>query len=481
MFRYIKHKVLKNTKGSTLILVMFLGTLVVLFTPILMTLMDTNTRSHYSEKHTNESYYFARGGAEIALNFLGVKENNINEDLFSENHVIYLYGNEFDDLKVDYEGIFERKSERMVVRIESVNDEILINSMSYKNDKKIEVNALIKVNKEEQDELDLLDFLEFTFFAGASTIDIHNAIELDGSSSITGKIGTNTSEENTVSLGWSTSINGDLHIIRDVNYYDIISSTNSINNIISGSIKNFEKEKKYPNIKTIEAPDNLQNKGSLTTTWIPSGKHTISKDGFFQSINVIANRILEIDLNNENRVLVVKNFNISQGEVRILNKGNDGSLDIYVLDDFTLGGSSKFNVGNDNNNINVFYLGSNDIDFNGNQVFNGNLYMQSSNFTLGGSTSFYGHILSNGENIIVKGNASALNHMIYAPNSRVAVLGSGLIKNVVIADKVELTGNSHILFDEDIGFTNIKETFLFDLLSINDNNNKDGDINIFWY
>ena len=463
-------KIIKNNNGSAFVLVMFIGTMLVLLTPVLMTLWDANTNSHFNTKKINESYYLARTGTEIALDYIGVKKGVLRDNLFLESDEIYLYGDSFSNLSVSHNNEDNKnETNNLFVKIQDTgSDYIKIESTSTKNDKTSNVNVLVDKIKSETSELNIVDLLGFTVFAIADQKTFsNNILELTGSSSITGNIGTNAIEQNTVSLGWSTSIDGDFVVGVGGDYNNIINTANNIYNIITGDVSTLSEVKTYPEIISPEIPIDLPDKGSLTTSWTPTGKHTIDSDGFYSSISVIANRTLEIDLNNKKRVLVVEDLNIQQGEVNLINAGDEGVLKIYVLDNLSLGGSSKFNEGEDSSIVDVYYFGSESLSFTDNQVFNGNLFVESSDFTIGGSTSFYGHILSNGENITVTGNADARNHMIYAPNSRVVAQGSGTIENVIIGRKIALTGNSHVDFNEDIGFKNIKNSFPFYLLGIN--------------
>lgn len=196
----------------------------------------------------------------------------------------------------------------------------------------------------------------------------------------------------------------------------------------------------------------------------------ISEDGYYDKISVTSNRNLWIDLGGRERILRVKHLDISQGEIRLANTGENGRLIIYVDNTFNIGGSSRVNGNGDAKNLIIYYKGSNNVNFGGSQSFVGSFVVGSDNplikaadITLGGSCKFTGTLLSSGNNVTVSGgSADAVRGLIYAPRAHVKIMASAIVTGTVIAKQCSLSGGSNV---DLIAVDNNLDTIFFNSLN----------------
>lgn len=161
-------------------------------------------------------------------------------------------------------------------------------------------------------------------------------------------------------------------------------------------------------------------------------------------LEITGNRTLKVSTGNKTVNLIVNELNMSQGKIEVI---DNGTLNLYVLSKFTYGGSSKINQSGDSQQFNLFYGGNQTMTIGGDQYINGGVYISNANLTLTGSGNFSGPILSNGLNVTVDGG-SINDVLILAPKATVGLSGSGTINGVLIADKLEMSGDPRINYRE---------------------------------
>ncbi|MTV49377.1 hypothetical protein GJ688_10345 [Heliobacillus mobilis] len=214
---------------------------------------------------------------------------------------------------------------------------------------------------------------------------------------------------------------------------------------------------------TIAVNTSMPINNSQTWSW------KIGQDGYYDTISVTSGRKLCIDLGGGDRILRIKNLNVSQGEIFLTNTGQNGRLILYIDNSFTLGGSSQVNIGGDPNKLIMFYRGSNNINIGGSQAFVGSIFIGNndttktpSDITLGGSCSFKGTLVSSGNNIIVEGgSANAVKGLIYAPKAYVQISASAVVTGSVISNICSLSGGNIDLIVGD----NLLDTTTFNSLN----------------
>lgn len=184
----------------------------------------------------------------------------------------------------------------------------------------------------------------------------------------------------------------------------------------------------------------------------------------FKYIGVKAGYELNIDLQGEDRIIVVDQFNIENGFVNLL--PGKGRLTIYVNDIFKIASSSVINpyegfvnetledfhppmdlLNQAVDRLNIYYLSDLAPSFGvGNEKTFGSFFIVSdqADFNLSASSSIYGNILSNGKNVTIQGGTGSTNQLILAPNAKINLKAGGNIAGSVIGNSIHLEGGTKI-------------------------------------
>lgn len=283
-----------------------------------------------------------------------------------------------------------------------------------------------------------------------------NSISLTGSSSIQGDASINSTQQGAVDIdgGPQAIITGNLFIGPGGIPSEVAPDKRSNwggggPGVTGGDIFIMEKELEFEMPEFPPFPDfnltasSVYTKGNKGATLNPA-----DYDGYYISeISVKSNTNLTINIGDEERTMFVGKFNIDQGHVNIV---GDGKLNLYVVDDMSLGGSSSINRNGDVNNIFMFYGGQNELAFRGNTEFNGGLFAKYANVILGGSNSLKGSLLTGGSEVVIHGAAFATSRVVYAPNANVELKGSGHIYGSVVSDTFRANGNAHVVYQKDL-------------------------------
>ncbi len=107
-------------------------------------------------------------------------------------------------------------------------------------------------------------------------------------------------------------------------------------------------------------------------------------------------------------------------------------------------------------NVEIYYKGSKELDFDGIVSLNSSLFIENTDFKFRGSSSTVGYLFSNGGDIDILGNVDI--STIYAPNSNVTMDGSSSLRGSLIASTFLGVGNISIDYQE-LDLNNIPEDF----------------------
>ncbi|SMP81787.1 hypothetical protein SAMN06295888_1431 [Desulfonatronum zhilinae] len=202
-------------------------------------------------------------------------------------------------------------------------------------------------------------------------------ITLTGSSKIFGHAGTNAG---TVSLGWSTVIDGDVHLgpSASINYQNPESLKGEI-------IKNIQ-ERTFCVYSQPVSPTNCNDLQISSDQTIYLNDNNCYKDITIQSnANVIFN------VGNADKVVTVRKFNINQGHINI---NGTGRLIVYIEDSFSMSGDSTLNNNGTPENFILFYSGDENIQMAWNTKYTGAMYAINSHVSLKGSSELRGYVES---------------------------------------------------------------------------------------
>ncbi|WP_112181502.1 pilus assembly PilX N-terminal domain-containing protein [Paraliobacillus zengyii] len=193
----------------------------------------------------------------------------------------------------------------------------------------------------------------------------------------------------------------------------------------------------YERFKVIEG-------GNLNINSYQANGYTLNLDKNlqFNRITFASNNTLNINTNNEDHDIVVKDLDLSQGHINII---GSGKVNIYIQDSFNIGGSSTINDTGNTNQLNMYYQGTSRIEVSNAQYINGSIFVEKADVKLTGGGDFQGFIVSGGNSVVFEGGTYS-SAFVIAPNADLVFSGSGSINGTVITNSITGTGGGFIKF-----------------------------------
>lgn len=439
---------LKNDKGIAMAMAIIIGLVITITGITLWQASTSGTIQVEGDGSSTQAYFYAKSGVELAVGLL-----QDNPDYLSpEDDPVTFYGRlsetafsstDTGDYNIKIE--IERDDNNYFIRSTGTvhvagaqGVQAAANSLGFLiNMKQLEESTGIVGGGSGGGQVPPLDII---FSLGE--------IELTGSSQIVGNTGTNSVEPDSVTLAWSTAINGLLSIGAGGDPTTVIDAKYPPGNLPKGSAL-LPSARSYPMPEFPEFPD-LPSKGIMEAGWrhIPPGGFQISESGLYTKINVLNE--LTINIGEEDLLIRTENLSVTgDGKIRV-NRTGRGRLILYVEDTFNIAGSGKINTNGHYNDVVMYYAGSGVPSIDGSTEFVGSIYALNSDFTITGSGGIFGHIVTGGNTVNVSGDAEANVRAIYAPHADLTVEGSGKIKGAVIAQSIKVLGNGRIFYDDSI-------------------------------
>ncbi|MFZ5644803.1 MAG: DUF7305 domain-containing protein [Bacillota bacterium] len=400
------------------------------------------------DENRTQAYYFARSGVEMAINL--IKGGNCN-NMSTGEEVVY-YGSLDGDFTIEETSDYNI---RFKIGLDEENyfiiDSVGIVRSSMSGGAQTQSDLKFKINKNDitggggngggqGGEGDV----PIALFANES-------LNLKGSARVNGNVATNAINPGSVEFQYSCYINnGNLYIGPGADAERVVKFNGwrrgPDTNIPDGEILNLPSALSYPMPTFPAFPSGLEDRSNLSTN---HGSHIISENGtgknnynfgYYDLIDIGGSSKITIKLDGKNRVIRVKNLEVTGSSDFILE--GSGKLYLYVENVFTLSGSSKINYNGDPNSLVMFYQGSDALDFSGSTQFSGNIFAQNANVKISGSNNITGNIVTGGSSVEVSGSADAYPRILYSPNADVKVSGSGKVKGIVISNKCTVEGGN---------------------------------------
>lgn len=389
------HQVLKNEKGSAIVLVLIItGVLTVLGASLLHYSLTDNQQVINDEKRM-QAYYLARSGAEAVADYIMKNPEEADN----------LLGKDAEDVKLDdeTEGTFD-------VEVTGTSEVPIIVSTGHVDGFERTVRLTLVPHS-------LGDYAVFC----------NSIIDIRGGAKIKGNVGTNATAEDSIKLSGNSSIDGNVQIGPGGDPETVVTDSSRITKEIS----QLDSEREYvvPEFPTFPDVTDLIDKGSLTVE--NNADFTITEDGYYDEINIGNNGSLTINVGNDNdiRKIRVGSF-YSKGKIEL---HGTGKLVLYVDNSFT---SDSVNEGGSVESLEVYYKG-NDIHL------TGGLFCGTIN----------GNIIAKGDSVVIDmtGNEQ-LKGALFAPEATIALGGNAELNGLVVADTVVITGNYGLNYDDEIYF-----------------------------
>lgn len=263
---------------------------------------------------------------------------------------------------------------------------------------------------------------------------------MNNNSQATGNVGSNSNSSFSIDMRNNTRIDGNVMVGVSANLGTAVRRGN--NSVITGVVRNLDKQRIYPLPPFPAFPADLPYKGSLLRNNNSTG--SITGNGYYDSIQFNNNSTLTINLSGDTLIRV---RSLSLGNNSSIVLAGSGTLSLYVENSFSLGNNSTVNHNGNTASLFMYYKGGNELSLAGNNsVFNGTVFAQTADIDIENNASIKGHIISGGSKIEISNNVEAMVRAIYAPLATIELKNNVAITGAVIGNIVDMSNNTSVIF-----------------------------------
>ncbi|WP_416197890.1 MAG: hypothetical protein ACFWUA_10020 [Sporanaerobacter sp.] len=406
---------MKKDKGSTLIMVIVVSSILIMFSIALNTISISEAKQAMFQQKKMQAYYIARSGAVATADWITTMES---EDIEKFSAMKFPFSSSPQDFG---EGFFE-------VIIDKIDKELVISSIgkvSNGDSGYITDKVTIVLN---QNNTDLFKFDSAIFSKGNT--------DVRGNVYIKGAIGSNSQDSDSICIRGNTKIDGTIYINPEGNENEIVSYRSGY---AKPNIKKLDKVREYPIPVLPQYPEDLPDKGDIYLNYF--AYKTINSDGCYNSIVIGPGATLIINAGTRDITIRTKTLNC-QGSIRVV---GDKNVFIYVDDSINMIGNTSI-IGKAEQ-TRLYYRGKDKLTLHGNIDLYASLYIGAADLEITGNSFVRGDIITGGANLYYNGNNETYKGIIYAPNAKVLFHGNATIKGAVVGGNVEVSGNYDIMHD----------------------------------
>lgn len=468
-------KLLQNTKGSTLTIVLTVLVVVIIFSVTALTIGSASIKQAGNQELRLQAYYLARSGAHAVAAHIIKKADSSTQaqmDTFLSNLITTGTSDAF---KLDPADTGEIK-----VTVTKPSDTvILVSSTATVGSTTQTVAVDILVEK-------------------AAGEPFSKAVYSMGQMKLNGNVEGHVAGLSNIEVGWSTNINGTVYYPSDA----VLSTPAYYNNNehlkgsppISNDVESFSYSPvDFPSFPTYQSPANKLD--SITVGG--SSSQTIQNDTWYQNgisvsgsgvltIKKTGNRVirtsslsvsgggtltdtgtgsLTIIIDGEFSISAPVTFNLGDDDINIITNdlkitskiivnrtnGNKGKLNIYIHNGFNKSSPSWFVINESDTpveaskSVNIYYAGANKLTIANGAQLNATLHIKTADLELNNGNGFVGDLFSGGKNILISGGSNLDSKFIYAPAAAVKVTGGAVIAGCIVSDYFELE-NAKVIF-----------------------------------
>ena len=414
----------RNNKGSVLVIVLVVILSLTILGVTLGSLAVNDQRQAARQQRNNQALYLARSGAEATAALLLSDQGNICSYIGQED------SSELED------GSFSVKV------IEGPNNSILIQSTGYVGDYSQSITLSLVAGGYSPAAFPIFDLALFT----------DGQINLSAGASISGSIGTNTTQPGGIKFSGGARIRGNCYIGPGG---DIPTVFPNYSNWVEGMVANLQAPRTYPMPDFPDYPS-LPQRSNIKTNW-DNPSPTISADGQYDTITIDQNYKLVIDVGPAGTVrkVRVRKFNGAQGKVELV---GEGRLLLYVEEEFFMKGYFNglgYSDHGDPNQALIYYKGSGNLAFTSETQVYASLFAKfnsnNAKLTLGGGGDIYGSVFTNAKDVLITGGSSEnYVRVFYAPFAKLQIDSGGAVYGAVVADTYTSSGAGKIEYNADI-------------------------------
>lgn len=480
------NRFLNNQNGIALIMVIILLVAVGSLVGVLMTSEVFNISFTGREINKTKAFYLAEAGVQR----VDALFNKYGKSIFEDDNSLTGEDDEFINqqnlMSLDnYDGSYQITD---IEKIESENKVEIEILGKYNNAKKILGITIDLANEIDLDGL----FSNALFASGNPDDDTQPAVSLSGGAKINGTVVSNVQEFDDFEFSGGSQINGDILVnVDELNnppedtweadkVYKVDENGNkpivwyngmkyiqnnwthgdepdenstglydkwirAIPKFNEGDQLKYTEKKKYPEAVFPSYPDELEDRGTFDgkkENWL------IEKDGDYNQIKVDKDNTLTIDMKNGDRTIRVKNLNIRNGHIELINKSEDSKLTFYVDNVFSPGTNNARVILNKNGNpddVMIYYAGNQGLVLQNDTEINGSIFVKKADVTFEKGSKMRGNLISNGDEVTFSGGSAINNGVVYALNADVSLLNGGKVTGSVIAKTFEASGGTSIM------------------------------------
>ena len=445
--------VYRNEKGIVLplVLVVFSALLLLVFTAISVTSAENKESAWQSRRM--QAFYLARSGAETFATYL--IEKAYTTDFAEMMQFLDNIANKTSDAAEIEDGTLVIETVRRTEKGEEKLD--IIARGTYQGvTEMVTVTLQLTIKETEDYDPSTAQHALMVFDADAT-----KAFQLTGGAFVDGDVILNTTKENSVVFrgGQGFNIkNGALYLPHGADPHHVIDTDRgeSNGNAPEEYKKNIEKGVKFMTMPTYpsavfpelvfpELPHlpRAEEPELKTTVW--NKTYIIAEDGYYDLIHPVSGRTIYVDLAGGDRIVRVKHFQMD-GNVELINVGENSKLILYV-EDYFYTGTWSFNGNGNPENVQVYYAGSSPVVLDGATRFSGNIFIKQAKLTLTAGGKMKGNVVTLGEKVEVKGGAFAESAALYAPLAHVELREGGRIDGAVMCRSYYSDGGTKIKFE----------------------------------
>lgn len=275
---------------------------------------------------------------------------------------------------------------------------------------------------------------------------VEETITMGGSATINGDIGTLRKASGSIIANGNPSVNGDIFVPFGYEK-NAISGTNNFPKPTGADLKQLPKLPTFPTFPNLPPAKEyiIELSGGQNKTYQLDDSLKIKK------ISIKSNLTLSINVGNTDKEIVVETLDVQSGHIKLL---GSGKLTIYVTDTIIMGGGSTINDNGSVNRLDVFLKGSQNpnspksLILGGSQKIFGSLYSEDANIEFNGGGGFQGNLFTGGKSVEIGGGAATTSPLILAPNATVELYGGGTVTGVVIAKSLLMSGGTSLNYQK---------------------------------
>lgn len=480
---------LKNSEGFSLLIVLFALVIVSILGISMISIANNNLIQSSGEQNSQAAFYIAEGGVTQTMKSIEKKVLLLKEQKLSQTSFFAALDKELENEKQI--ATFSLNSGKQPIA--KVNIDKVANSSPRQY--KVVSTGIIGKREREVTGYFTIDYKKGNGFLIPSDLSLYTEenVELVGGAKVNGSVGTNLKTSGSIKLDGGAGISKQIFVpsgssSTPINAPPYLLTThitkvaNFNGKLVAHTLPLFPAFPTYMQMNDVQIGDQnnpfkVINQGRLQITQWQANNYVLrlEQNSAFKEINVDQNNILIINLGNKDREIVVDNFNLINGEIKIM---GTGKLTVYVKNNMTFG-SGKFNINGDKKNLEIFLKGT-PVNVSKKQIviaadmkINGSLYAENANLTFTAGGGFLGHVLSGGDSLIISGGARVGSSLILAPKAKVQLLAGGSMNGAIISKSYFADGGTtlnyvqidHTSIPEYDGLGSSKEVINFEIQS----------------